>query len=176
MADKTVLISGAGIAGPTLAFWLKAAGFVPTLVERAPTLRTGGYVIDFWGLAYDIAERMGLAGDLDRIGYHMRELRIVDGRGKRVTGFGTAVFRELTGGRYVTLARSDLSRLLFERIKGSTEALFGDEIVEIQEATAIPGLARFAFGRDIVDKLQLVDYPWRTLVCINRTWSSQDRR
>jgi len=133
MADKTVLISGAGIAGPTLAFWLKAAGFVPTLVERAPTLRTGGYVIDFWGLAYDIAERMGLAGDLDRIGYHMRELRIVDGRGKRVTGFGTAVFRELTGGRYVTLARSDLSRLLFERIKGSTEALFGDEIVEIQE-------------------------------------------
>src|SRR5215470_10475116 len=133
MADKTVLISGAGIAGTTLAFWLKAAGFVPTLVERAPTLRTGGYVIDFWGLAYDIAERMGLAGDLDRIGYHMRELRIVDGRGKRVTGFGTAVFRELTGGRYVTLARSDLSRLLFERIKGSTEALFGNEIVEIQE-------------------------------------------
>ena len=61
MNDKTVLISGAGIAGPTLAFWLKAAGFEPTLVERAPALRTGGYVIDFWGLGYDIAERMGLA-------------------------------------------------------------------------------------------------------------------
>ena len=56
-----VLISGAGIAGPTLAFWLRAAGFEPTLVERAPALRTGGYVIDFWGLGYDIAERMGLA-------------------------------------------------------------------------------------------------------------------
>jgi 2-polyprenyl-6-methoxyphenol hydroxylase-like FAD-dependent oxidoreductase len=40
-----VLISGAGIAGPTLAFWLKAAGFAPTL---APALRGGGYVIDFW--------------------------------------------------------------------------------------------------------------------------------
>jgi hypothetical protein len=72
MNHKTVLISGAGIAGPTLAFWLKAAGFEPTLIERAPALRTGGYVIDFWGLGYDIAERMGQATDINRIGYHMR--------------------------------------------------------------------------------------------------------
>ena len=81
MNGKAVLISGAGIAGPTLAFWLKAAGFEPTLIERAPALRAGGYVIDFWGLGYDIAERMGLATDIDRMGYHMRELRIVDDRG-----------------------------------------------------------------------------------------------
>ena len=47
MSTKTVLISGAGIAGPTLAFWLKAGGFEPTLVERAPALRVGGYVVDF---------------------------------------------------------------------------------------------------------------------------------
>jgi 2-polyprenyl-6-methoxyphenol hydroxylase-like FAD-dependent oxidoreductase len=46
-----VLISGAGIAGPTLAFWLGKYGFAPTLVESAPALRTSGYVIDFWGLA-----------------------------------------------------------------------------------------------------------------------------
>jgi hypothetical protein len=45
------------------------------LIERAPALRTGGYVIDFWGLGYDIAERMGLATDINRIGYHMREMR-----------------------------------------------------------------------------------------------------
>jgi 2-polyprenyl-6-methoxyphenol hydroxylase-like FAD-dependent oxidoreductase len=44
------LISGAGIVGPTLAFWLKAAGFEPTLIEYAPSPRTTGYVIDFWGL------------------------------------------------------------------------------------------------------------------------------
>ena len=78
MTVQTVLISGAGIAGPTLAYWLKAAGFQPTLIERAPALRTGGYVIDFWGLGYDIAERMGLMEDIDRVGYHMRELKIVD--------------------------------------------------------------------------------------------------
>ena len=108
MSNRTALISGAGIAGPTLAFWLKAAGFKPTLVERAPALRTGGYVIDFWGLGYDIAERMGLESSINRVGYHAREMRIVDDQGKRVTGFGTKVFGDLTDGRYVTVRRNDL--------------------------------------------------------------------
>ena len=79
---RTVLIAGAGIAGPALAFWLKAAGFEPTLLERASGLRGGGYVIDFWGLGYDIAERMGLLPQIERLGYHMREMRIVDDRGR----------------------------------------------------------------------------------------------
>ncbi|MFY9692517.1 MAG: hypothetical protein WAK35_02105, partial [Xanthobacteraceae bacterium] len=81
MTARSVLISDAGIAGPALAFWLRAAGFEPTLIEKAPALRTGGYVIDFWGLGYDIAERMGLAGEINRIGYHIREMRIVDDAG-----------------------------------------------------------------------------------------------
>jgi 2-polyprenyl-6-methoxyphenol hydroxylase-like FAD-dependent oxidoreductase len=133
MLTKTVLISGVGIAGPTLAFWLNAAGFVPTLVECAPALRSGGYVIDFWGLGYDIAERMGLLADINRVGYHVRELRMVDAQGRRVAGFGTAVFEELTGGRYVTLGRSDLSRLLFDKIANDCETVFGDEIVGLQD-------------------------------------------
>ena len=127
----SVLISGSGIAGPALAFWLKRAGFAPTLVERAPALRVGGYVIDFWGLGYDIAERMGLGPDIRRVGYHIRELRVVDGKGKRVAGFGTKVFADLTGGRYVTLARSELSRLMFDRIGDDTETIFDDEIVAL---------------------------------------------
>jgi 2-polyprenyl-6-methoxyphenol hydroxylase-like FAD-dependent oxidoreductase len=130
---KTVLISGTGIAGPTLAHWLNAAGFKTTLIEHASALRQNGYVIDFWGLGYDIAERMGLLAEIDRIGYHMREMRVVDDQGRRSASFGTRVFDELTGGRYVTLGRSDLSKLLFETTKGRTEAIFGDEIVGIQE-------------------------------------------
>ena len=47
---QTILVCGAGIAGPTLAYWLKRAGFSPTIVERAPALRSSGYVIDFWGI------------------------------------------------------------------------------------------------------------------------------
>lgn len=128
-----VLISGAGIAGPTLAYWLKAAGFEPTLIERAPVLRANGYVIDFWGLGYDIAERMGMLPDINRNGYHVREMRIVDDTGRGLAGFGTKVFTELTGGRYVTLQRSELSRLLFEKIQGRVESIFGDEIVALCE-------------------------------------------
>ena len=130
---KTVLISGAGIAGPTLAYWLKAAAFEPTIVERAPALRSGGYVIDFWGLGYDLAERMGLLGEINRVGYHAREMRIVDDGSRSVAGFGTEVFSQLTGGRYVTLQRSDLSRLLYKKSMGEVESIFGDAIVSLQE-------------------------------------------
>ena len=133
MKNRTVLISGIGIAGPTLAFWLKAGGFQSTLIEHAPELRTGGYVIDFWGLGYDLAERMALMPEIDSIGYHAREVRVVDGRGRRVAGFGTGVFRELTNGRFVTLGRSDLSGLIFQRLGRTTEAIFGDKIIGLEE-------------------------------------------
>ena len=62
-----VLISGAGIAGPTLAYWLARYGFQVTMVERAPAFRTGGYAIDFWGVGYDVADRMGLIPEIRRV-------------------------------------------------------------------------------------------------------------
>jgi 2-polyprenyl-6-methoxyphenol hydroxylase-like FAD-dependent oxidoreductase len=129
----SVLISGAGIAGPTLAFWLKVAGFQPTLIEQASAPRRGGYVIDFWGLGYDIAERMGLIEEINRAGYHIQDMRIVDANGKRISGFGTNVFLELTGGRYVTVGRSALSQLLFKKASHDIETIFGDEIAEIDD-------------------------------------------
>jgi 2-polyprenyl-6-methoxyphenol hydroxylase-like FAD-dependent oxidoreductase len=116
---------------PDTCFWLGYAGFEPTLIECAQALRTSGYVIDFWGLGCDIAERMGLSDEIKRVGYHIREMRIVDDNGDRIAGFGTRVFKELTGGRFVTLGRSDLSRLLFEKVRGTTETIFGDEISPI---------------------------------------------
>ena len=131
-----VLISGAGIAGPTLAFWLKKYGIAPTLVEAAPALRTSGYVIDFWGLGYYIAEKMGLLSDIARLGYRTQELRIVDDSGRRLSGFGGELFRELTGGRYITLGRSDLSKLIYDRISGSCKIIFGDSIAGLREAGA----------------------------------------
>jgi 2-polyprenyl-6-methoxyphenol hydroxylase-like FAD-dependent oxidoreductase len=131
MPARSVLISGAGIAGPALAFWLKAAGFAPTIVERAPALRTGGYIIDVWGLGYEIAKRMGLADDLERAGYHIREVRAVNAEGRPVAGFGRPSMDALVGGGFVTIRRSDLSRLLFERARA--EVLFDDEIVALDE-------------------------------------------
>jgi 2-polyprenyl-6-methoxyphenol hydroxylase-like FAD-dependent oxidoreductase len=130
---NTVLVCGAGIAGPTLAYWLKRAGFAPTLLEYAPALRSSGYVIDFWGLGYDIAEKMGLLPQLLSEGYHVKELRVVGGHGQRVSGFGTKVFDELTAGRFVSVKRSDLSRLIFAKIAGDCEVLFGDTVKAIDQ-------------------------------------------
>lgn len=61
-----VLIVGAGIAGSTLAYWLRRAGHQPTLLEIASRVRTGGYLIDFWGTGFDVAQRMGLVPRLRR--------------------------------------------------------------------------------------------------------------
>lgn len=133
MNGKTVLIAGAGIGGPTLAYWLHAAGYEPTLVERAPQLRTGGYVIDFWGLGYDIAAHMGLEEAVNRTGYHVSDVRVVDDYGRRIAGFDAEVFTRLTKGRYVSLARSDLSRLIFDKVKDKIETLFDEEITAITQ-------------------------------------------
>jgi 2-polyprenyl-6-methoxyphenol hydroxylase-like FAD-dependent oxidoreductase len=144
MSSKTVLISGVGIGGPTLAYWLNRAGFETTLVERAPRLRTGGYAIDFWGRGYTVAERMGLLDDINRVGYHIREMRIVNVKGERISGFGTSVFRKLTAGNYVTIGRSELSRLLVETIVNDTEIIFDDEIIGLQE---LPDCVQVTFKR-----------------------------
>jgi 2-polyprenyl-6-methoxyphenol hydroxylase-like FAD-dependent oxidoreductase len=128
-----VLISGAGIAGPTLAYWLLHYGFTPTIVETAPKLRTGGYVIDFWGAGFEIADRMGLLEEIRSKGYVLRELRIVNRDGKRVAGFPVDAFSRMTSGRYVSLPRGDLAASVFGKIEGKVETLFGDSIDRIEE-------------------------------------------
>jgi 2-polyprenyl-6-methoxyphenol hydroxylase-like FAD-dependent oxidoreductase len=60
MSERTVLICGAGIAGPTLAYWLARHGFRPTVVEHATAPRSSGSPVDVRGPAVDVAERMGV--------------------------------------------------------------------------------------------------------------------
>ena len=134
MKNRSILISGIGISRPTLACWLNARGFRPTLVERAPTLRSGGYIIDFWGLGYDIAERMGLLPALKAEGYGISELRFVNDHGRRVGGFGVNVFRSLTGGRYLSLPRGTLAKLIYKKVEGRCETLFDDRITGIEQS------------------------------------------
>src|SRR5690349_8539935 len=60
MTSKTVLASGASIAGPALAYWLHRHGFQATVVEVAPALRPGGHAVDVRGVARDVVEGMGI--------------------------------------------------------------------------------------------------------------------
>ena len=115
-----MLISGIGIGGPALAYWLTRYGFKTTLVEMAPRLRNGGYVIDFWGRGFDVAEKMGLLSDIKSQGYNVKELRLVDAKGRRTGGFNVAeVFRSATSGRYVSLPRGELAKIIYQKIEAS---------------------------------------------------------
>ena len=142
-----IAISGAGIAGPTLAHWLHRNGHEPVLIEHAPQFRTGGYAIDFWGVGYAVAERMGILSQVLEAGYSFEELRLVDTNGHRVAGFPTDSFRRLTNGRFTTIPRGDLSAAINRTIEGQVEVVFGDSIADIEEA---PDGVRVAFehGRD----------------------------
>jgi 2-polyprenyl-6-methoxyphenol hydroxylase-like FAD-dependent oxidoreductase len=128
-----ILISGAGIAGPTLAYWLAHYGFEPTIIETAPCLRTGGYVIDFWGTGFDIADRMGLLPELKRKGYIVREVIVVNRRGARVAGFPADAFSRMMHDRFVSLPRGDLAASIFGKIEGKVEAIFGNCIDQIEQ-------------------------------------------
>src|SRR5918994_2336286 len=128
-----VLISGGGIAGPTLAYWLQRSGHEVLLVERSPELRSGGYVIDFWGVGYDIAEKMGLIPRIRELGYQMREVRFVDRHGRKRGGFAVDVFSRMTHDRFTSVQRSDLAATIYDASDGKVETVFGDSIAGIED-------------------------------------------
>jgi 2-polyprenyl-6-methoxyphenol hydroxylase-like FAD-dependent oxidoreductase len=161
-----ILISGAGIAGPTLAYWLAHYGFTPTIVERAARLRTGGYVIDFWGAGFDIADRMGLRTELTRKGYRVREVRVVDQRGRRVAGFPAEAFAQATDNGYVSLPRGELAASIFGRIDGRVETIWGNSVVTSSRTT------NGYVSRSSEERHEISIWSWAPTVFIHRsaTW------
>ncbi|OMB92808.1 FAD-binding domain [Mycobacterium colombiense] len=129
-------IVGAGIAGPTLTYWLSRYGHEPTLIEKTPRLRTGGYIVDFWGGGYAVAERMGLTAELHATGYAVREVRLVDRNSRRVGGFSAEPFRRNVDGRFVTVPRGDLSAMIYRSIDNRAETLFGETVSAIEQHDA----------------------------------------
>jgi 2-polyprenyl-6-methoxyphenol hydroxylase-like FAD-dependent oxidoreductase len=90
-----ILINGIGVAGPALAYWLTQSGHDVALVEEARELRDGGYIVDFWGIGYDLVEKMGLIADVRRLGYQVRKVRFVDAHDRKEGGFNVDVFGRL---------------------------------------------------------------------------------
>lgn len=131
-----IIINGLGVAGPALAYWLTTSGHDVLLVEQAPCLRGGGYVIDFWGIGYDIVEKMGVIAEIRRLGYQVSEVRFVDDHGVKRGGFGVDVFWRLTKDRFTSLRRSDVSATIYRAIEGEVETIFGDSVAGIQEHAA----------------------------------------
>ena len=127
-----IAINGAGVAGPTLAWWLQHYGHQAVLFENAPRLRTGGYLIDFWGVGYDVAEKMGLLPALREKGYLIQSLRMVDQHGAQIADLDVNVFRSLTNNRFFSIARGDIAATIYHACEG-VETRFGTSIVGIDQ-------------------------------------------
>ena len=127
-----IAINGTGIAGPTLAWWLQRYGYEPVLFEKSPRLRTGGYVIDFWGVGYDVAEKMGLLPALYEKGYVMESLRMVNRHGRKKAAVDVDVLRSLTNNRYMSIARGDFASTILQHCQ-RINPRFGVSVVEIEQ-------------------------------------------
>ncbi|AGZ44616.1 FAD-dependent monooxygenase [Actinoplanes friuliensis] len=124
-----VLISGASIAGPALAYWLGRHGYRPTIVEIAPELRTGGNAVDFRGPVHlGLLDKMGVLDDLRAVQTGGTVMRFVDENGNRVMEMPA----DFAGGD-IEILRGDLSRILCAAAGDRTEYLFGDSITALDE-------------------------------------------
>jgi 2-polyprenyl-6-methoxyphenol hydroxylase-like FAD-dependent oxidoreductase len=126
-----IAIIGAGVAGPAFAHWMHRAGHEITLIETASSFRTGGYVIDFWGLGYTIAEKMGIAEDIRKLGFQINEVRAVGNDGRAVARFGVDAIRRATKDRYTTVARGDLAAAIYRTIENDVETIYSESITSV---------------------------------------------
>ncbi|WP_020669063.1 FAD-dependent monooxygenase [Amycolatopsis nigrescens] len=128
MKNQNILISGAGVAGPALAYWLRRYGFKPTVVERAPAPREGGYAVDFRGASLEVLKRMGILDEVRAVGTDMGDMTYVDSAGRKKASTPPVVF----SGELEVL-RGDLVSILYERTRHDVEYVFGDYVTEISQ-------------------------------------------
>ncbi len=133
MNNRTVLISGAGIAGQTLAYWLAQHGFRPTVVEHATAQRSSGSPVDVQGRAVDVAERMGVMPRIREVGTDVTSMSFVNAKGRRVGRINMRALQQGGGSREVELPRGDLASILHEASREDAEFLFDDSIVAMSQ-------------------------------------------
>ena len=135
---RTVLISGASIAGPVLAYWLNHYGFDVTVVERAAAIRSGGYPIDIRGTALDVVERMGLLTAVQAAHIASRTLTFVDAKS---TSIGAIAPTDLAANeeRDVELPRGALTAMFYDlthrnrNSNGAVRYRFNDSIASLKD-------------------------------------------
>ncbi|GII62129.1 FAD-dependent oxidoreductase [Sphaerisporangium krabiense] len=127
-----VLVSGASIAGPVLAYWLTRYGFDVTVVERAPTLRkTGGHAVDLFRPALEITEEMGVLPRVQELATGTTRMTMLREGARRPVGVDLAKVFNAASDRHVEIMRDDLSEVYYDATREDVEYLFGDSIAAI---------------------------------------------
>jgi 2-polyprenyl-6-methoxyphenol hydroxylase-like FAD-dependent oxidoreductase len=132
MKQRTVLISGAGVAGPTLAYWLSRSGFEPTVVERSDRQRSSGNPVDVRGEAMGVAERMGVLPRLRRVATTVSGLAFVNAAGRRI---GRIPVGQADGSE-LEVPRADLAAVLYDAARERAEFVFGDSVTALRQDAA----------------------------------------
>ncbi|GAA4233097.1 2-polyprenyl-6-methoxyphenol hydroxylase-like FAD-dependent oxidoreductase [Streptosporangium album] len=130
-----ILISGASVAGPVLAYWLNRYGFAVTVVERAPALRkAGGHAVDLFHPAMDIVDKMGLITPVQakRTGTEWLAFRSENSDHLHELEIGRLM--SVVSDRHVEIMRDDLGEILYEATRHDVEYLFGDSIAAMAES------------------------------------------
>lgn len=131
MNGRSVLISGAGIAGSTLAYWLARRGFAPTVVERAGGSRSSGNPVDVRGEAVRVAERMGVLDEIRDAATRARRLTFVTASGRAVGSMPISAPRG--GAADVEVPRTDLATILQRAVRDNAEFVFDDTITGLSQ-------------------------------------------
>ncbi|NWJ70926.1 FAD-dependent monooxygenase [Pseudonocardia sp. ICBG1122] len=129
----TILVSGASIAGPALAYWLHRRGFAVTVVERAGAVRGGGYPIDVRGTAVEVVDRMGLLSRVRAAHVDSQRLTFLDPDGTPIATVDPEAATGGTHGRDVELRRGDLTGALYDAVRDDAEFVFGDSIASLTD-------------------------------------------
>jgi len=127
-----ILISGASIAGPVLAYWLTRSDFDVTVVERAPTLRkTGGHAVDLFRPSMEISAKMGVLPRIEALATGTDTLRLYREGGRRPARIDLTKIVGAASDRHVEIMRDDLSEVYYEAGRDHVEYLFADSITAI---------------------------------------------
>ncbi|MEV1005644.1 FAD-dependent monooxygenase [Nonomuraea sp. NPDC050202] len=119
-----VLVCGAGVAGPALAYWLRHHGFTPTVVERAPRMRAGGYAAGLRGEALDVLDRMALLEQAEALDLRLGDTAMADEY--------AALPVAICAGD-LEILRDDLAGLLYQATRREVEYVFGDSIATLEQ-------------------------------------------
>ena len=129
----TVLVSGASIAGPAVAFWLQRYGFTVTVVEKSTGLRGGGYPIDVRGTAVEVARRMGILPQLQKAHIESRRLTFLNADGSEAAVVHPQAVVGGVEGHDVEVPRGDLAEVLYGAVRDEVEFVFDDSIDVLKE-------------------------------------------
>jgi 2-polyprenyl-6-methoxyphenol hydroxylase-like FAD-dependent oxidoreductase len=168
--NKKILVSGASIAGPTLAYWLNYYGFEVTVIERAEELRLGGQNIDVKGPALEVARKMGIEEQIRAANTTEQGLRFVNVKNQTIADFPKESSLSMT--QENEILRGDLVKILYDATRKNVKYIFGDHITALEE---MPGHVSVTFSGgktadyDLVISAEGIGSKTRDLVFGNET-------